>query len=252
MIRLVFIKELRAYFRSPISFVILGLFTLILGWIFYYQLVYFVDHVQKVPVAMRNHYDFANEVIIKLFGSVNYLLLFIIPILSMKVFSEEYKNETINLYFSSPISDYEFILGKYLALVTQGAVLIATTLIYPLFLGNLNLSDVSFIFCGYFGLLFNLMAYSALACLASSFSKNQIVAALSAFVFILFSWMVAMFSQMSSNFAVSQFLQFLSVNHHFENFVKANIALSDISFYFAFIIMVLMILKTRLDARRWL
>lgn len=201
---------------------------------------------------MRNQYDFANEVIIKLYGNVNFLLLFIIPIISMKSFSEEYRNQTMDLYFSSPISDYELVIGKYLAVVAQGTLLILTTAIYPLFLSNLNISDTSFIYTGYLGLFFNVLCFSGLSCLASSLGTNQIFAALAGFIFVLFAWMTSMLAQMTSNFVLSEFFKFISVNHHFENFVKGNISLSDFSFYISFIILSLLILKKRIESRRWI
>lgn len=251
MIKIILFKELKIFFRSPVSYIVTGLFTLIVGWIFFNQLVYFAENIQKLPISMRNTYDFSNEVVIKLFGNVNFLLLFIIPIISMRSFSQEYKDGTIDLYFSSPVADYELILGKFLALTVQGLFLISTTLIYPLFLSNLDISDTSFIVSGYIGLILNLLSFCSLGILASSLSQNQIIAALSGFVMILFSWMVTMFEQMTHNYFMSEILKFLSINHHFQNFVKGYISLSDISFYFSFILLSLVVLKKRIDSRLW-
>lgn len=249
MIKTILLKELKIFFRSPITYAIAGLFTLLIGWLFFNQLVYFVENIQKIPISMRNQYDFSNEVVIKLFGNVNFLLLFISPIIAMKSFSEEYREGTMDLYFSSPVADYELIIAKYLAVVAQGSFLIGTTLIYPFFLSNLDITDTTFIFTGYIGLLLNLFCFTGLGCLASSLSRNQLLSALAGFVFVLFTWMLGMFSQMTSNYMVSEILRFLSINHHYENFVKGNISFADISFYLSFITLNILFMKKRIEVR---
>ncbi|MBT4791630.1 MAG: ABC transporter permease subunit [Halobacteriovoraceae bacterium] len=252
MIRAILFKELRVFFRSPLAYIIAGLFSLIVGWIFFNQLSYFVENIQKIPVAMRNQYDFSNEVVIKFFGNINFLLLFITPLVTMKIFSEEFKEGTIDIYYTSAVSDYELILGKFLSVIVQGLFLLATTFIFPFFLSNIQLSDVSFIFTGYIGLVLNFTCYAALGCLASSLTRHQILSALMAFILILFIWMMTMFAQMTSNYLFSEILSFISINKHFENFVKANIFISDITYYMSFITLILLLIKKRLGMRQWI
>ena len=251
MINIIFKKEVSSFFRSPIAYVVLGLFSLIVGWMFFNQLTYFLQNIQKLPVHMRHDYDFSNEVIIKIFGNINFLLLFMTPILTMRIFSEEFREGTIDLFFGSKTSDFELILGKSLAIIFQGGVLISTTLIFPFMLGNINLSDYSFLITGYLGLFLNFVFFSTIGCVASSLASNQITAALMGFVGILGSWMIAVLSQFSSHYIGTQIFTFLSVNHHFENLVKGYISLSDISFYFCAYMLGLLLMKKRLEVRNW-
>ncbi len=251
MIFLILKKELKHFFRSPMAYFVAGLFSMIVGWLFFNQLSYFAENIQKVHISMRTHFDFANEVVLKLFGNVNFLLLFISPIIAMKSFSEEYRSRTIDLLFYSHCSDLEIIIAKYLSLIIQGCFLLSTTLIYPLLLGNLEMSDTTFIVTGYLGLVLNLACFLAMGMFASCVTKNSIIASVLAFVFVLFSWMMAMFSQMSSNFFLAELFKYLSINHHYENFVKANISLADLAFYFSFITIFIIIIKKRLGMRHW-
>lgn len=251
MISLILSKELKSFFRSPMAYVILGLFSLIVGWMFFNQLTYFLENIQKLPVHLRHDYDFSNEVIIKIFGNINFLLLFIVPILTMKSFSEEFKDKTIDLYFGSTTSDFELILGKIFSILIQGALLISTTLIFPIMLGNINLSDATFLITGYMGLILNLSFFVTLGCLASSLASNQIIAALLGFAGILSAWMLAAVSQVSSNYFITEIFKFLSVNHHFENMVKGYVSLSDLTFYISFFTIGLLIIKKRMEARNW-
>lgn len=251
MISLIFMREIKSFFRSPMGYIVTGLFCLMVGWMFMHQLNYFITSVQKVPVHMRSHYDFTNEVIIKLFSNVNFLFLFITPILGMKIFSEEYKEGTIDLYFSAPVSDLEIIIGKFLALLTQGFFLLLMTGIFPFALGNLEITDISFLFTGYLGLFFNFSCFAVLSLFASSLSPNQMISALGGFVLIMGVWILGWFGQGTSNYLVAQILNFFSVNYHFSQLLKGVISLSDIVFYFSFIIFGILLTKIKLASRFW-
>jgi ABC-2 type transport system permease protein len=245
-------KEIKSYYRSPLAYFVTGLFLLIVGWMFFSHLSFFIENVQKAPVHMRHSYDFANEVIIKVFGNINFLFLFITPVLCMRSFSEEYKNKTIDLYYSSPISYFELILGKTLTVLTQGFILILLTLIYPLILSNLNIGDSSFLFTGYLGLALNYASYCCVGILASSLSSSPVIAVLVGFVFNLFLWMMGWFSTLTSNYLVAEILKFLSINVHYQNFVSGVISFSDISFYFSLFSITFLLIHKRLEARFWL
>lgn len=251
MIGLIYFREIKSFFRNPLGYVVTGLFCLVVGWMFLHQLDYFINNVQKVPVHMRNHYDFTNEVILKLFSNVNFLLLFITPILGMKIFSEEYREKTIDLYFSSPISDFELIIGKYLSLMTQGVFLIGMTFVYPLVLGSLDITDLSFLFTGYLGLVLNFCCFAVISLFASSLTSNQILSALFGFVLTLSFWIFGWFGQTTSNYFVSKILNFFSVNFHFTHLLKGTLYLSDVGFYISFICFGMYLTKKRLEVRFW-
>lgn len=252
MISVIIKKEMKIFFRAPLTYLIAGMFTLIVGWIFFNQLTYFIENVQKLPVHMRNHYDFANEVVIKMFGNINFLMVFFIPILTMRSFAQEYRDETINFYFTSAtVSDYELILGKYISYFLMGSFVIGTTFIFPLFLSNIEIADSSFLYTGSLGVFLNLACYCGLGCLASSISKNQIVAALVGFVFVFSTWLMAMFAQSADQYLVGEILRFLSINHHFQNFAKGKISLSNLSFYISFMVLTFFLIHKRLGMRYW-
>ena len=251
MISTIYFKEMKLFFRHPITYLIAGVYTLIIGWLIFSQISYFAQNIQVLPTDLRTQYDFSNQVIIKLFGNINFIFLFIVPFLTMRIFSEEYKSGTINLYFTSYVSDVELVLAKFLAAFSQAFFLLSLTMFFPFFLGNLDVSDTNFVITGYFGLCLNLMCYCALGCLASALSKNILIASIMGFMFILVSWMMNMFSFLSSHYFFSEIILFLSVNSHFENFVQANISISDITFYFSFIVFCLILLVKRVGIRNW-
>ncbi|MBD67021.1 MAG: hypothetical protein CME62_17600 [Halobacteriovoraceae bacterium] len=252
MIGLIVKREMLMFFRNPMGFLVTGLFCLVVGWLFMHQLDFFINNIQKAPVHLRNHYDFTNEVVIKLFSNVNFLFLFITPILGMSFFSAEYKNRTIDLYFSARISDFELILGKYISFLLQGLFILAMTTVYPLVLSNIQMNDTAFIYTGYIGIFLNFSCFASLSLLSSSFSRNPIICALFGFVLIMFTWILGFFGQISSHYFLSQILNFLSVNYHLTSFLKGAVSLSDIFFYLSFNLYILIVLKKRLESRKWL
>jgi ABC-2 type transport system permease protein len=118
-------------------------------------------------------------------------------------------------------------------------------------LGNIEVSDLSFLIIGYIGLMLNLASFLVLGLLSSSLSGNQVISALSGFVTILFIWIIGWFGQLAGNYFSSKILNFLSVNYHFTHFLKGMFSLSDLSFYLCFILFFLLLTKKRLEMRLW-
>lgn len=245
------VKELKSFFKSPIGYVLAGLFSLITGWIFLNLLVSFVENTQNLPAQYQGQLDFINTVVVKLFGNINFLLLFICPLLSMGSFAEEKKDSTIDLYLTAPITDLQLVLGKYIGLVVKLIFLLSTTLIFPCILWMIKVSDFSFVYTGYLGLLLNSMSYLAIGIAASSLTKNQIIAALISFVLIMGLWMISWGAQISTNYFYVQFFQFITFSSHFEMFVKGVVSLSDLAYYLSFIFFGLFITKKIIEARHW-
>ena len=252
MIYLVFKKEMRSFFRNPLGYIITGFFLIIFGWMILHQLDYFVTNVQKIPAHLRSQFDFTNEVIIKLFSNINFIFLFIMPILSMRFFADEYKERTMDLFFSSDITDFQLVLGKYFAALCQGTFLILLTLIYPFLLGHIDLNDSSFLLSGYFGLFLNMAAFMSLGLLASCLSKHQMISAIAGFCLVLGSWIIGWFAQLSSNYFATLILNHLSLNFHFTNFLRGQISSADLIFYFSLIFLSLFLTKKRIESRMWI
>ena len=108
-------KEVDAYFSSPLAFVLIGLFSLISGIIFFNLLVTYTDGIQALPPNYTEQISFVEEVVLKFFANVNFLFLVFIPLITMKLFSEEIRQETLDLYWLSPIKEWELVLSKTLA-----------------------------------------------------------------------------------------------------------------------------------------
>lgn len=244
------LRDLKRYFRNPLIYFVFGLFCMMTGWIFFNLLVGFTEHYQHLDVSMRHTLDFVNEVILKVFSNINFLLLFIVPILTMKSISEEMHARTLDI-FNNYLSNTKFVIGKFLSSYLVIALMIGTTIQFPFILGNLNLAETTFIFTGYLGLFFNAAVFVAIGIFASTISKQQMICALVSFVLIFFIWMFAWFSQLTSNYLLNEIIEYLSINHHFEFLVKGMISLSDIAFYFSMVTIPLIMAIKKLNFRKW-
>jgi ABC-2 type transport system permease protein len=251
MIATITFRELKAFFKSPMAYVISGFFTLIMGWIFFNLLVTYVENLQNLPQSMTAQWNFINAVVLKLFGNINFIFLFIAPIITMRLFAEEKKEMTIDLYYAAPVSDYQLVLGKYFASVLMGIFLISTTMLFPFVFKTANFENFSFVYTGYLGLILNMMCYFSVGIFASSLTNNQIISALTSFIFIMALWMLSWAGNVSSNFFMMEISRYLSVVSHYELFAKGLITTSGLIYYVSFITTFIFLTKKVIESRNW-
>src|ERR1700694_3068788 len=126
-------KELRSYFASPIGYIVLGFFALLYGWFYVTMLSYFVRQSMQVaqfgrgPEGAMN----VNQVMLRpLLQNVTILLLFLMPMVTMRSYAEEKRSGTIELLLTSPLTDFQIIVGKFLGAMALYSVMLAVTLIH--------------------------------------------------------------------------------------------------------------------------
>ena len=211
----------------------------------------YVDNLQAMPNGVQSQLKFVNAVVIKLFGNMNFLLMMICPAVTMRIFAQEKSDNTIDLYFSAPMSDFELVMGKFLATIGIGIFLLACTLIFPLIMWRVNIHDFSFLTFGYIGALLNIACYMSVGLFCSSLTKSQVIASLSSFTIIMLFWLVSWILQLSDNYFLISAIEQLTIVSHFESLVKGFVGLQDIVFYASFICFFLFMTMKSLSARRW-
>lgn len=246
-------REFRAYFISPIFYALATVFIFIISFTFsqsleYYQQV-FMQAAQYPPMMERLN---INEMIMRpLFSTMSFVaVLILMPMLTMRVFSEEKKSGTIELILTSPVKDWHVILGKFLAAFSLYAALVGLTLIYPLVLQLYGDPDWGPIWTGYLGLLLMGAGVITIGLFVSSLTENQIVAGAVCFGVALILWMLDVASQ-SVPGPVGQVLGFLSVIRHYDTFGKGILDSTDFLFYASFIYFGLFITVRSLESTRW-
>src|SRR6201997_466844 len=175
-------KELRSYFVSPIAYLLLAMFAIVFGFFFWNVLGYFVY--AGIEGQMRGAMFPLNvneQVIRPLVSNVSVIGLFLIPMISMRLFAEEKRSGTIELLTTSPVRDVEVILGKWLAALALYTCMLLTSALNFAFLFKYGNPDWKPLAMGYLGLLLQAGALLAIGTFISTLTKNQIIAGAATF-----------------------------------------------------------------------
>jgi ABC-2 type transport system permease protein len=227
-------KDLRSYFHSPLAYVIVAIFLLLVGWMFFNLLSFFLMSAgQFSALNLGQKPTLAENVIRPLYGNVNVVLLFVAPFITMRLLAEERRDHTVELLLTAPLRSWHIVLGKFLAGIGMLMVMVLSTLVYPLILQMIGTPDWGVIFGAYAGLFLLSATYVAIGLFWSSRTENQVVAAILTFGTLLFFWLVSWASHRAGPVA-SDVLNYLSLIGHYTNFAMGVIDSSDIVYYLSF------------------
>jgi ABC-2 type transport system permease protein len=244
-------KELRSYFVSPVAYLLLAMFAVIFGFFFWNILGYFVF--RGMESQMRGQMfpmNLNEEVIRPLLSNVSVIGLFLIPMITMRLFAEEKRTGTIELLATSPVRDLEIILGKWLAAIALYACLLLFTAINFAFLFHYGNPDWKPLAVGYLGLLLQAGALLAIGTFISTLTKNQIIAGAVTFGVCLLLWVLEWVSGYDSS-TWARVLSYFSVITHFESFGRGVIDSKDAIFYATAIFLGLFFTARSMESLRW-
>jgi ABC-2 type transport system permease protein len=244
-------KELRSYFASPIAYVILGLFALLFGWFFYVHLTVFVEQSQRMMMMGGGSTVNVNRDMIRgILQNAAVIILFVLPMITMRTYSEEKRSGTIELLLTSPLTDLQIILGKFLGAMGLFCMMLLVTVIDIAILFKLGNPEWRPIAAGYLGLLLMGGCFIAVGLLISSLTKNQIVAAIMTFTVFLMLWVINWLAD-SSGPTSRTILAFLSITDHFDDFTRGIIDTKHLVYYLSFITFGLFLTAKSVDSERW-
>jgi ABC-2 type transport system permease protein len=248
----VFRKELQLYFSSPIAYAVLTIFALVSGWFFYNVFAFYTLMSMQAAMnpMMARDMSVTEGVLRPLFQNISVIMLLMMPILTMRLFSEEKKSGTIELLLTYPVRDGEVLLGKYLAALTLFAGMLALTLVYPLLTAWTTSLEWGPLATGYLGLLLQGAAFVAIGILISSLTENQIVAAVSTFGVLLIFWVISWAAEAAGP-GLGRVLSHLSLTEHFDSFAKGVIDTKDVIYYLNLTILSLFLTLRSLESKRW-
>ena len=175
-------KELRSYFASPIAYIIIGLFALLFGWFYYVYLHVFVEQSQRMMMMGGGGNVNVNEQMIRgVLQNAAVIILFVMPMITMRTYSEEKRSGTIELLLTAPLTDFQIIMGKFLGAMGLFAAMMLVTLPHVAILFAYGNPEWKPIVTGYLGLLLFGGCFISLGLFISSLTTNQIVAAVVTF-----------------------------------------------------------------------
>jgi ABC-2 type transport system permease protein len=237
----IFKKEIRSYFSSLIAYIVLVVFLVISGYLYYSNLAAFI--VWGGENLTLGLWQF-------LFHDIRMILLLTIPLLTMRLFAEEKKLGTIELLVTYPFRDIEILTGKYLACLSVLILMLTLTLLYPILLALFQTVNPEPIITGYIGLFLLGAAFISCGIFVSSMTENQTVAALVSSGFIFFFWLID-WNETAFNPQLGQVLHHISLYEHFYNFARGVIDTKDIVFFIIFSFFFLFLTLRSLESRRW-
>jgi ABC-2 type transport system permease protein len=243
------VKELRGYFASPIAYVIMGFFALLFGIFFYAYLSEFMRQSMQM-MGFGGGMNVNMNLVRPLFGNASVVLLFVIPMITMRTYSEEKRSGTIELLLTSPITDVQIIMGKFLGAMGLYLAMLAVTLLYIVIIFWFGNPDWRPIAAGYLGLLLMGGSFIALGLLISNLTKNQIVAGIATFGVFLMLWIISWIGEASGP-RVQAVLSYLSITDHFDDFAKGVIDTKHLVYYLSFITFGLFLTAKSVDSDRW-
>ena len=245
-------KELKSYFSGPIAYIAIGLWAVLYGYFFVAILQFFVRQSMQMgqfgqgPQSMN-----VNQQLIRpLLQNVTIMILFVMPMVTMRTYSEEKRSGTIELLLTAPITDFQIIIGKFLGAMALYAVMLAVTTIHIGVLFVYGQPEWKPIVTAYLGLLLLGGCFISMGLLISSLTKNQIVAGMVTFAVFLLLWIITWIGSLSGP-TLDQLTQYLSIIDHLDDFSKGVIDTKHVIYYLSFITFGLFLTAKSVDMERW-
>ncbi|MCC7417579.1 MAG: ABC transporter permease subunit [Acidobacteria bacterium] len=245
-------KELRSYFVSPIAYIVIGLFALLYGYFYVAILAAFIrNSMQLAQFDMGPSTMNVNQQLIRpLVQNITVMMLFLGPMITMRTYSEEKRSGTIELLLTSPLTDFQIIMGKFLGAFALWVIMLAVTLPHILLLFYFGSPEWLPIATAYAGLLLLGACFISLGLFISSLTSNQIVAGISTFAVFLFLWIITWIGTVTGPTGMA-LTSYLSINEHLDDFGKGVIDTTHLIYYFSFIAFSLFLTAKSVDSERW-
>jgi len=248
----VFRKEIYSIFASPIFYAASFIFFVVAGYFFYSNTLYFsiLSFQATRDPFLSEKLNLTSMVVTPFFGDLSTILLLMLPLITMRLYSEERKTGTIELLFTYPLSDVGTLLGKYLATLLVLVIMVAGTLPYMGLLESFASLDWGVVFSGYLGVFLLGAGFIALGIFTSCLTENQIVAAVLSFGALLLFWGLV-WARSYLGPVAGHAVELISIVTHLEPFTKGLVNTKDIVYYVVFVFFWLFMTVRFLKLRYW-
>ena len=244
-------KELKGYFASPIAYIVIGLFALMFGYFFYALLVFFDrQSMQVAGLGGQSPVNVNEQLIRPVFLNATVIFLFVLPMVTMRTYSEEKRSGTIELLLTAPLTDFQIIAGKFLGAMGLYAAMLAVTLPHVGLLFMFGNPEWIPIAVSYLGLLLMGGCFISVGLLISSLTKNQIVAVMATFTVFLMLWVINWIASFMGPRS-QEVLNYLSITDHLDDFTRGVIDTKHLVYYISFIAFGLYLTMRSVDTERW-
>lgn len=230
----VFKRDLRSYFTSPLGYVFISAFLIVLNAFFF---------INNILSASSN--------LAPVFGFMQFILIFVTPILTMRLFSEEFKQRTDQLLLTSPTSVFQIVLGKFLAALAMFTVVILFTLLYLIIISAFGQPNVKQLLANYIAIYCVVSAFLAIGIFISSLTENQLISAVLTLAVFLGLYLVDYSGIGRTNIIVNNFLYAISMFRRYESIGRGVLAINDLIYYISVAAIFLFLTTRVIEKKRW-
>jgi gliding motility-associated transport system permease protein len=248
----IFKREFSSFFVSPVAYVVMAVFLVIIGILFYANTLWYYQtsfSMYQDPY-MSQGINITDDLIRPLFANISVILMFMIPALTMRLFSEEKRSGTIELLLTYPVRDTEVILGKCLATLAFFVVILAVTLVFPIFLFVVSEPEIGPILTAYLGCFLLGATFIAIGTFASATTENQIIAALLAFGMNLTFWIIGWISTTGGGM-LTTILEYFSIINHYDPLTQGILNSKDIIYFISVCGLFVFLTNRVLLSKKW-
>jgi len=236
-------RELVAYFSSPLAYVVLTAFLFFNGYVFWLIVAFLNDPRTQAMAPLK--LMFGGTIFFWLF------LLFLVPVITMRLLSEERRTGTLEVLLTAPVSEAQVVIAKYIAAVLFYAFLWLPTVVYVVILGSYSTIDLGPVLAGYLGILLLGIVFSAVGLLTSALSRNQIVAAIFAFAVLIVLFSVGLVEQLATAPALKSALGYMNLWDHMDDFAKGLVDTRHVVYTVSLAGLFLFFATKALEAKKW-
>lgn len=230
----IFRRELRGYFTSPVGYIFLGVFYAVSGFFFYSSSI-----------------SAGSTDLSQLFIMLYFALLLLVPILTMRSFSEEKKQKTEQCILTAPVSLFGIVLGKFLGAFVVYLIGISCTAVYAVVVSFFATPDWNVVLGNILGLVLLGASFIALGILVSSLTENQMVSAIVSMVLILVLYILQVVANYVSVEWISKFLSSVAFSYRYQTFTSGILDLSNVLFFVSAVVIFMFLTVRVLEKRRW-
>ena len=248
-------RELRSIFSTPVAYVMFAVYLVFAGFTFFLSLTGFLAALQQIQVFQRfdllEQFNLNTSVIEPSFGVFSFVFLLLVPLLTMRAFAEERANGTIELLLTSPLTIWEIVLGKYLAILAVLAMLVGLSALYPALLFYYGDPELLPTLAGLVGLFLYGAAFAALGCLISALTRSQMSAALVTFFAGLILFLIDYFAELSLQGTAQDVVRYFGLRAHFDELVSGVVKTDDLVYFGIVVVFFISGVRAVTESMRW-
>lgn len=245
----IYLRELKATFYSPVAWLVLFAYFLLGGYFWAASVTAYANY-SMMMAGRGGDMKLAEYLLAPFAGNVTVTFIFLLPLVSMRLLSEEKKSGTIEILFTLPFSDLDIVLGKWFASLTLLAAMILPSLVFPALIADKTVLPWAVVLTGFLGLFLVGATFLAAGLFTSALTENQVIAAALGFGSILFLFILGWMSSQLSGWA-KDLLDQVAIMNHFQDLSKGVVNLKDITYFIFFTILLLFGTLRVLESKKW-